>query len=295
MERHSLLTLSAIQTVAGKAIRTIKTGGKRETRNLLEVCMSFARRPQQQDFWSFLKAFVFSPDKQYQALLQRTACSVREDSLKALAVNFSCNAFSDERELLCRQAETGMENSWVQWLPPTENMQRAVNEWVKKGVSVFLLNGEDFKSCPDKLTRIPVQNSRCIFIYIISDADADFSWADKAAGANNICFFFTPQALERFAPWAKKRQLFYGVLRDYADFEDLQQERELLQHCIEQGCLTAVYRSAEGADDDELYKALKQQRIDGQLEILLYDLDRDTALIQDFLLGRQKIADYITA
>lgn len=295
MEKHSLLTLSAIQTIAGKAIRTIKTGGKRETRNLLEVCMSFARRPQQQDFWNFLKGFVFSSDKQYQALLQRTACSVREDSLKALAVNLSCNAFADQREYLCAQAEKGMENSWMQWLSPEENMQTAVNRWVKKGVSVFLLNTEEFKSCPDKLTRIPMQNSRCVFIYVISDAKADFSWAEKTAAANNICMFFSPRALQRFAPWVKKHQIFYGVIRDYGSVGDLQEEAGLLQQYIEEGCLMAVYRSADGADDSGLYGILKQERNKGQLEILLYDLYRDNALIQDFLLGRQKIADYITA
>ncbi|EJX02781.1 hypothetical protein EVA_09112 [gut metagenome] len=140
----------------------------------MEVCQSFASRPQQQDFWIFLKSFVFSSENQYQELLQRAACSVKENSLKALAVNLSCNAFSDERELLCRQAEKGMENSWIQWLSPAENMQKSVNEWLKKGVSVFLLNTSEFKSCPDKLTRLPMQNRRCVFIYVVSDGEMDF-------------------------------------------------------------------------------------------------------------------------
>ena len=294
MEKHSLLIRSAIQTIAGRAIRNIKTGGKRETRNILEVCQSFASRPQQQDFWSFLKTFVFSSENQYQALLQRAACSVRENSLKALAVNLSCNAFSDERELLCRQAEKGMENSWIQWLSPAENMQKSVNDWLKKGVSVFLLNTSEFQPCPDKLTRLPMQNSRCVFVYVVSDAEMDFSWTEKVAKADNICMLLSPAALDRFAPWLKKQQLFFGVIRNYEEIQNMQEEKELLQHCIDEGCLMAFYHSTQAIGSEALYTGLKQERTKGKLEILLYDLDGDTALIQDFLLGRQKIADYIT-
>jgi len=74
----------------------------------------------------------------------------------------------------------------------------------------------------------------------------------------------------------------------------MQGEKELLQHCIDEGCLMAFYHSTQAVGSEALYTGLKQERTKGKLEILLCDLDGDTALIQDFLLGRQKIADYIS-
>ena len=295
MEKRSILTLSAMQTMAGRAIRDIKAGGRRETRNILALCRSYARRPQQKEFWSVVKDSLLADGNQYEALIHRAASSVREDSLKALAIGLSCTTFSSGRELLCREAASGQENCWIQRLLPSADMQEEVTAWTQKGVSVFLADLSELKGCGAQLAELPARNSRCIFIYIVQDADQCPSCAARAPEAGNICILLSPQSVDAYGPRLREQKLFFGVIRGYEDIRDLQEEQALRRRWIDAGCLIGVYRSPRQSlpqpREEELYRELVEIRCRGQLELFLWDLERDTAVVQDVLMGRRKVPD----
>ncbi len=298
MKERSLFELSAMQTMAGKAIRDIKSGGRRETRNVLELCRSYAQRPQQQEFWGMIKLFLTSSQNRYQALLHRTARSVKESSLKTLAINLSCTSFADGGDILRRECQNGKEISWLQWLSPCEDPQAAICAWAQKGVSFFLIDAAAYKQHPTQLAQLPGYNSRGIFIYILEKDCADFSWVSKAAAYENVCFLLSSALLDALAPQMQKKQLLFGVVRSYSDVETPQKEQELLHRFIGYGCLLAVYRSALQPDtptvkrEEAFYRLLKQARCKGQAEIFVCDLKRDAATVQDLLLERQKISEW---
>lgn len=298
MTKRSLLALSAMQTMAGKAIRDIRQGGRRETRNVLELCRSCANRPQQQEFWNMIKLFLTSPKKKYQELLHRTAASVQENILKTLAINLGCTSFSYGGDILRAEYQNGNEICWLQELTPGEDPQQTIRFWNEKGVSVFWLNTAAYSKTPLFLSELAAANSRCIFLYILDESCTDFSWLAKAAENANVCFLLSPSLLDRFAPWMHKNQLLFGVTRSYADVRDFQQEQTLLETSIRAGCLAAVYFSDShpdadtAAQEEELYRLLKKVRCNGQLEIFLCDLKRDADTVQDLLLERQKISEW---
>lgn len=297
MGKQSILTLSAMQTMAGRVIRDIKNGGKRELRNALELFRNYARTPQQQDFWNVMKGFLTSSETQYQALLQRTTLSVKEDTLKAVTINLSCNAFSAGRDILYKNALNHDENRWIQWLHPSADIQKAVDGWVQKGVFVFLVNVQAYKGYTTQLAELAAHNSRCVFIYVIyTTAELDFSWVVHAIKSANICVLLAPDLIPHYAPWLLKHKLLFGVIRDYAHIENPETEYQLLQQWICAGCLLGVYHSTTPSHNPPheayLYRTLKRIRCKGQMQILLCDLDEDTAMIQDILLGRQKIPDF---
>lgn len=297
MKKRSLLALSAMQTMAGKAIRDIRQGGRRETRNVLELCRGCAQRPQQQEFWDMIKLFLTSPEKKYQKLLHRTATSVKESTLKTLAINLSCTSFSDGGDILRTAYQNGSEISWLQELAPSEDVQQSVRLWNEKGVSVFRLQTAACAKTP-LLAELPAANSRCIFLYMLDESCPDFSWLPKAAENTNVCFLLSPALLDQLAPWMHQNQLLFGVARNYSDVQDFRQEQPLLQSWIDSGCLAAVYCSALHPDADtaarenDLYRLLKEARCSGQTEIFLCDLKRDTNTVQDLLLERQKISEW---
>lgn len=297
MGKQSILTLSAMQTMVGRAIRDLKAGGKRETRNALELFRNYARTPQQQEFWDVIKGFLTSSETQYRALLQRTILSVREDVLKAVTINLSCNAFSAGKDVIYKNALDHDENQWIQWLQPSADIQKTVDDWMQKGVFVFLVDVRAYKDYTTQLAELAAHNSRCVFIYIIYTTEhLDFSWVIHTIKSANICVLLAPDLIPRYAPWLLKHQLLFGVIRDYADIQSPEAELALLQQWIDAGCLLGVYHFSSSphtpAREAYLYRTLKQMRCKGQFQILLCDLEKDCAMVQDILLGRQQIPDF---
>ncbi len=297
MKRRSLFTLSVMQTMTGRAIRDMRNGGSREMRNVLELCRGFARSPRQREVWDALKVILTAPGNRYQGLLHRVACSVREDSLKTLIINLSCNAFSAGRELLRMQAASGTKSLWLQQLSPVSDLRTEVRRCTQLGTCVFLIDLQECRDCRAQAAELAARNSRCIFIYLVSDPEAEFPAVIQAVQCENVCILLAPDAVDACAPALKKRGILFGIIRNYDDIQDLSQEKDLLEHWTRAGCLLCVYRSPQHsqpcAQNEELYSAMNRARRSGQPELFLCDLDRDTAAIQDILLERRDITDFI--
>lgn len=277
MEQKSILALSTVQAVAGKVIRDLKNGGKRETRNVIELCKSLAKRPQQQNFWDMVKEFTNLSGGQYDALLHRTAASVREDSLKTLAVNLGCTAFSS---IGSKKAT----DSWLCSISYSTGMEADVNEWNDRGVFVFLIELNSDVS-PDVICSLASRHTRSIFILLVREKSPNHFVLSKAAAFDNICFLLEPRSLSEAEPLRRKQSL-YGVLRDYSQAENALSEKQALESWIEQGCVVAVYETRApwlDTDTDFMYRDLVRARSRGAVEIFLCDLQRDPKILLEII------------
>lgn len=277
MEQKSILTLSTVQAVAGKVIRDLKNGGKRETRNVIELCKSLTKRPRQQDFWDMVKEFINLSGGRYDALLHRTAATVREDSLKTLAVNLGCTAFSST-------SSKKMAGSWLCNIPYSLSMGSDVDRWNESGVFVFLIELNNDVS-PDVICSLASRHTRSIFILLVREKYHNHSVLEKAAAFDNICFLLEPCALSEAEPLRRARSL-YGVLRNYSQVENPLSEKQSLENWIAQGCVLAAYETeapCREADTDLMYRKLVEARSRGAVEIFLCDLQRDPKILLEII------------
>lgn len=61
MQINTIYTRSVIQTLAGKAIRDLRSGGEREQRNIMELCKGPSAPPGCQKFLSKLEQILRRP------------------------------------------------------------------------------------------------------------------------------------------------------------------------------------------------------------------------------------------
>lgn len=283
MENPSLLMRSTLQTIAGKAIRDLKYGGKRETRNVIELCKGFACRPSRQDFWNTIKSYTTASDSQYDPLLHRAAASVREESLQTLAVNLCCGALTIGANVL-RENPDNQKICWIQKIDITAEPDIA--GWNKQGVYVFRLDAETHGDA-EILTSLVGRNTRSIFVLEIWEKEPDAGWIRYAAQFDNICFLLSPDALTSAGDLLTECGSFFGVLRNYTDVKSLRNEKDQIMQWIQAGCLLGIYNTPEDGDAtyaEPWYQSLVSVRKKGSVELLLCDLQRDTALVQQMLL-----------
>lgn len=278
MDQRALLTLSTVQTIAGKAIRDLKNGGRRETRNVIELCSSLAKRPGQQDLWAVVKEATSRSDGQYEALLHRAAASVREESLKVLAANLACIAFSSA-------AGPNGEDRWMQHIRLAEGVEQEVARWNERGVFVFLARTNGPQSF-ERLAALASRNARSSFVLLVREGAPELSGLRHAARCDNVCFLLEEKALPAADLLRAERALF-GVLRDYAQVRDMAAETLALRRWAEQGCLVAAYASGDGAapsgDTNDLYQKMVKARTAGTVDIFLCDLQRDPPTVLEMV------------
>ena len=296
MAKQSLLTLSAIQTIAGKAIRDLKNGGKRETRNVIELCRSFTKRPHQQEFGDMVKSFTVFSGSQYDPLLHRIAASVRADSLKTLAINLGCTAFAGGADCIRRNHANGMNHCWVQRFRFSSLDEKEIAIWNEQGVYVFLIDLEEEAYSSETVFSLAAHNARSTFALLIHDGHPDSSWIVQAAQYDNICFLLAPDVLTEIGNLLVENKALFGVLRSYLDIEDVQTEKEKITQWIRLGCAIDAYDMPKDVPCpgrmEAYYQKLISVRKKASLEIFLCDLQRDALLVQEILLGKRPFPEY---
>ncbi|MGI5959221.1 MAG: hypothetical protein ACOX60_07395 [Massiliimalia sp.] len=296
MAKQSLLTLSAMQTIAGKAIRDLKNGGKRETRNVIELCRSFTKCPHQHDFWDMVKSFTAFTGSKYDPLLHRVAASVREDSLKTLAINLGCTAFAGGVDRIRSNHAKGIDHWWLQRFHSSSLNQQDISMWNERGIYVFLIDLKREADFSKRFFSLAAHNVRSTFVLLIQNDQPDFNWITQAAQYDNVCFLSAPSVLDNIGNLLVENRALFGVLRNYLDIEDIQTEKQRISQWIELGCVIIAYDLLQDAPHMEqvesYYEELVSVRKKGSVEIFLCDLQRDVLLVQEMLLGQRPFPEY---
>ncbi|MGI5893874.1 MAG: hypothetical protein ACOX6P_04690 [Candidatus Merdivicinus sp.] len=284
MENPSLLMRSTLQTIAGKAIRDLKYGGKRETRNVIELCRGFACRPSQLDFWNRVKSYTTASDSHYDPLIHRAAASVREESLQTLTVNLCCGALTIGANVL-RENSDNQKICWIQKIDIAAEPD--IIGWNERGAYVFLLDVHTKNDAREPIGSLAGRNSRSIFVLTIREKKPDMNWVRYAAQFDNICFLLSTEALSAVGDLLVECGSFFGALREYPDMKNVRTEKENIARWIQAGCLVGVYDTPKNMDvslAEQQYQKLVSVRKQGSFELLLCDLQRDTAFVQQMLL-----------
>lgn len=299
MAKQSILTLSAIQTVLGKAIRDLKNGGKRETRNVIELCRSFTKRPLQNDFLNMVKNFTSFSGSQYDPLLHRIAASVREDSLKTLAINLGYTAFAGGADRIRSNYKNGIDYCWLQRLDFSSLHENEISMWNERGVYVFLVDFGKEKGSSETIFSLAAHNTRSTFVLLLKDVHPDSDWMIRSSQYDNLCFLLAPDVLNEVGSLLVENKVLFGVLRNYLDIEDVQTEKEKIMHWIDLGCAIDAYYLPENSSAcskiEDYYQKLLQVRKKGAVEILMCDLQKDANLVQEIILGKRSFPEYKTS
>lgn len=298
MQINTVYTRSLIQTMAGKAIRDLRSGGERELRNVMELCKGHSAPPGYQKFWSLLETILRRPDQQYGALLSRAANDVDINCLKTLIANLGLHACTHGSQTLRDSWSSGASPAY--WMEPLDEptnpdiLRQTISRLQKQGTSSFLFRVEQETEL-ETILNIAAKHHQCVFFLIVRPASCCRMCLEDMAALGNIIPLIGFQDLPAIAGALKQAGILFGFHRRYCEIKSLQTEEDLLRQCIETGCFLGVYEGSQetACKHQELvyYAELHEIRRSGTQEILLADLWRDREAVQKLLLQQTFFPD----
>lgn len=296
MQINTIYTRSVIQTMAGKAIRDLRSGGERELRNVVELCKGCSASADYQKFWSMLENILRRPDQQYGALLSRAANDVDINCLKTLIANFGLHAYANGSKILRDNWKSGASSAY--WMEPlVEDMEpdilnQTVSRLQKRGTSSFFFCvGE--KTELTTLLNIAEKHRQCVFLLICRAFSCCQEYLEDMTALGNVIPLIEGGDLPNISGPLKQAGILFGFHRRYCEIESLEAEEELLHWYIAAGCFLGVYEgnNQNFCENQDLFYYVKLQeiRLKGAQEILLLDLWRDREAVQKLLLHQQAL------
>lgn len=298
MQVNAIYQRSMIQTMAGKAIRDLRSGGERELRNVMELCKGRFSSPGARKFWAMLGKLLRLPNQQYGALLSRAARDVELSCLKTLMVNLALHASAEGSDTLRHSWTSGSSSAY--WLEPlTEEVDwnallETASALQQQGTSSFLLRADREEQLSAALG-IAARHPQCVFLVPCQASSCPQAHLEDMAALGNVIPLVRCQDLPTLAAPLKQTGLLFGFHRWYNEIESLEAEGRLLNQWIDAGCFLGIYEgcSPDPRDNDGLdyYAKLQELRRQGTKEILLGDLWRDREVVQKLLLLQQSLPD----
>ena len=294
MQINTIYTRSVIQTMAGKAIRDLRSGGERELRNVVELCKGCSAPPGYQKFWSLLENILRRPDQQYGALLSRAANDVDINCLKTLIANLGLHLYPNSSQPLPGTWESGTSSAY--WMEPldeamgTTMLHQQISRLQKQGTSSFLFRAGQ-KPELETILNIAARHRQCVFFLICGAESCCRAYLEEITALGNVIPLMEYEALTPTAASLKQARALFGVHRRYCEIESLQAEENLLRQCIELGCFLGIYEGSVQCrfQNQELacYSMLQEMRRNGVQAIFLADLWRDREAVQKLLLEQR--------
>lgn len=298
MQMNAIYRRSMIQTIAGKAIRDLRSGGERELRNVLELCRGRASPLGYRKFWDMVEDTLHLPGQQYGALLSRAARDVDMGCLKTLIANLGLHAYAGGGEKLRSLWASGVSTAY--WMEPlhetqeTDRLHTTISSLQEQGTSSFLLRIERDEQLSAAL-ELAAKHRQCTFFLLCCAVSCCQASLEVMVTLGNVIPLIHCQDLPNLAGVLKQAGALFGFHRKYDDIKSLESEGELLGQWIQAGCFLGVYEgcSPDPRDDDGLYYYAKLQDIrrTAAREILLGDLWRDREVVQKLLLHQQFLPD----
>ncbi|MGI5953415.1 hypothetical protein [Dysosmobacter sp.] len=290
MQINTIYTRSVIQTMAGKAIRDLRSGGERELRNVAELCKGCSASPGYQTFWSLLENILRRPDQQYAALLSRAANDVDINCLKTLIANLGLHAYPNGSQPLPGTRESGTSPSY--WMEPLDDimdprmLHQQISRLQKQGTSSFLFRAGQ-KPELETILNIAGKHRQCVFFLICGAESCCRAYLEEMTALGNVIPLMEYETLAPTAASLKQAGILFGLHRRYCEIESLQAEENLLRQCIALGCFLGVYEGSAQCPSQNwelaCYSRLQEMRCNGAQEIFLADLWRDREAVQKLL------------
>ena len=298
MQINAIYTRSVIQTMAGKAIRDLRSGGERELRNVAKLCREPSAPPGYQQFWSLLEDLLHRPGQQYGALLSRAANDVDISCLKTLIANLGLHACTSGSQTLRDNWQSGASPAY--WMEPVDGsldphaLHQAVLALQQRGTSTFLLRAGRQAEL-DAILDLAAKHHQCVFFLVLRRISCCREQLENMTALGNVIPLIQCGDLPALSGPLKQAGLLFGFHRSYGEIHSLGEEDRLLRQCIARGCFLGVYEGTgpDCRENRELfyYAKLQELRQQGGREILLADLWRDRDVVQRLLLHQQTLPD----
>ncbi len=296
MQINTIYTRSVIQTMAGKAIRDLRSGGERELRNVVELCKGRSGPPGYQKFWNMLESILRRPEQQYGALLSRAANDVDINCLKTLIANLGLHAYANGSQMLRDNWSSGASSAY--WMEPLDGtmqpdiLHQTISGLQRQGTSSFLFRvGKEAEL--ETVLNIASRHRQCVFCLICRTVSCWQGYLEEVTALENVIPLIECGDLPSIAGPLKQAGILFGFYRSYCEIESLEAEKALLHQCIETGCFLGVYEgNGQNLCENQdifYYTKLQEIRRKGAQEILLFDLWRDREVVQKLLLHQQDI------
>lgn len=294
MQINTIYARSVIQTMAGKAIRDLRSGGDRELRNVVELCKGRSVPPGYRKFWNMLENILRRPDQQYGALLSRAANDVDINCLKTLIANLGLHAYASGSQSLQENWGT----SSVYWMEPLDGtmepeiLHQTISDLQRRGASSFLFPiGQEQKLA--SVLNIAGKHRQCVFFLIYRAVSCCREYLEEMTALGNVILLIEMENLPALAEPLKQAGILFGFHRNYCEIESPEAEEALLHQYIETGCFLGAYEGSkqDSRKNQELlyYAELQKIRRKGSQEIFLMDLWRDREMVQKWLLHQQPL------
>lgn len=294
MQINAIYRRSMIQTMAGKAIRDLRSGGERELRNVAELCKGRSAASGYQQFWNRVEDALHRPNQQYGALLSRAANDVDINCLKTLIANLGIHACTNGSEMLRHSCKSGASPVyWMEYMDGTmapDTLHQTICDLQRQGASSFLFRVQQETELKTVLN-IAGKHCQCVFFLICQAGSCCRTCLEDMVALGNVIPLIGCGDLAALADPLKQAGALFGFYRGYDEIESLETEEKCLRQLIEMGCFLGVYegsgRTADEKRDLFYYAKLQEIRSRGTEEILLLDLWRDREAVQKWLLHQQ--------
>ena len=290
MQNNAIYMRSLIQTMAGKAIRDLRSGGERELRNVMELCKGRSPRPGYRKFWNMLEESLRVPGQRYGALLARAANDVDIHCLKTLVANLGIPAYTDGGEP--QRNSQNIETASAYWMEPLdgtmepETLHRSVAAFQQQGTSTFFVRVGQERELK-ALLNLAGRYRQCVFVPICRGTACCPADLEEMAALGNVVPLLGYPDLPSLAGQLKDAGILFGFHRRYTEIEGLEAEERMLHQCTAAGCFLGVYEGSRQTANDKqdrlYYTKLQELRRNGTKEIILCDLWRDREQVQMLL------------
>lgn len=255
---NTIYTRSVVQTMAGKAIRDLRSGGERELRNVVELCKGQSAPTGYRKFWSMLENVLRRPNQHYGALLSRVANDVDINCLKTLIANLGLHAYTDGSQTLRDNWKSGITPTY--WMEPLDvsmepdMLHKKISSFQALGTSSFLFRVEQ-KTELETVLNIAGKYHQCVFLLICKTALCRREHLEDMTALGNLIPLIDYIDLPAIAGPLKQAGILFGFHRFYSEIENLEFEEKLLHQCIEAGCFLGVYEgnSKDPCENQDLF------------------------------------------
>ena len=264
MIKDSFMALSLTQSLAERAIDSIRNGGRREVRNTLELFRSFFTMLDFEyvPFYRarYIQSFKVTPE----ALIKKIINSVDKEIAKTFIVNMIYSVIYEGRSL--HKLNQGR---WMESLTNSANLEEDISNYNKNGIYAFSVN-TDIK-CDRELFRAINNHKRCVF-FLYSD-----KYSKKLLNFNikceNICYILSILAYNNIGTVFNKQGILYGLTKNAQESFSLDDEILELQRLDSEGAMFISYYNKDLKIDNQLYNEIFKIRKSLNIKMALINLN----------------------
>lgn len=301
MELQHLLKRRTVEIAVNKALNEMKNNAERNTRNLLDLGLLFAREPNQKWFFEKARNIMDHPQNSYHTLIKRMIDNIDVDIIKTVGINWGYNSFVYGTKLLRRSEKAlGYKIPWLLVFDIAgqnniffHKMDKYMNEGQGLGIYTYLFKIYSSATLYEVIN-MAVKYNECVIIVSLSPELITPESAFLIKGGKNIVVSVKTEETDANR---ENRAKAFAILRGnnclFGFHTGYNEETakcissiSFIRSMINGYCTFGVYISDPSTDKayrDDLYSLIRSARSGQGQALLLVDWYDDMQLIENWI------------